>query len=111
MGGVLGLIPSLQFIIIHARHGDFGDKCEGRPLFEECYASMEVMNVRVQEVREELAQNPEFQNPDGSPIHIPVLMTSDERDPGWWELVRRMGWQWIDHGPQGEDTSTKYGKW
>jgi hypothetical protein len=65
----------------------------------------------VKEVHDELVERPEFQKPDGTPIEMPVLMTSDESDPDWWDGVRSKGWTWIDHGPEGEDTSNILGNW
>ncbi|KAF8311624.1 hypothetical protein DL93DRAFT_2139392 [Clavulina sp. PMI_390] len=99
-----------KFIGVHVRHGDFGDKCEGRPKAE-CYAPLSVIATRIKECQDELSERPEFQNADGSPIILPVLVTSDERDPAWWQEVRKEGWGWIDHGPDGEDTVAKLGKW
>jgi len=99
-----------KYIAIHVRHGDFKSMCGDRPI-KDCFASLDVIAVRVAEVRDELAERPEFQKPDGTPINIPVLMTSDESDPEWWEGVQDKGWTWIDHGPKGEDTSNLLGKW
>ena len=101
---------SLQYIAIHVRHGDFKNMCGDRPL-EDCFAPLDVIAARVAEVRNELTERPEFQKPDGTPINIPVLMTSDESDPEWWEGVQDKGWTWIDHGPSGEDTGNVLGKW
>lgn len=106
----VGLILLIQYIAIHVRHGDFKNHCGDRPI-EDCWASLDVIAARVKEVHDELAERPEFQKPDGTPIEIPVLMTSDDSNPGWWDGVRSKGWAWIDHGPQGEDTSNILGKW
>jgi hypothetical protein len=40
---------------------------------------------------------------------LPVIMTNDERDPDWWKGVADLGWKFIDHGPDGEDTANKHG--
>lgn len=100
----------LQFIVIHARHFDFGWQCGDIPL-EDCFTPLSAIAVRVKEVQDELAQRKEFRNPDGSPVVLPVFMTSDETDPKWWADVKALGWRHIDHGPEGEDTVSKYGVW
>lgn len=92
------------------RHNDFKNACHGLPL-DECFAPLSVVVTRVKEVQDELSEREEFQNPDGTPMILPVLMTSDERDPEWWEEVRKLGWTWVDHSPQGENTVEKYGRW
>ena len=38
-----------------------------------------------------------------------VVMLSDEREPGWWDAVRLLGWYTPDHIT--EDTTAKYGRW
>jgi hypothetical protein len=38
-----------------------------------------------------------------------VVMTSDEKDPAWWEEVRAQGWHFADH--KVEATKEKYGPW
>jgi len=99
-----------KYIAIHVRHGDFKNLCGDRAT-EDCFASLDVIAKRVKEVKEELAKRPEFQNSDGTPIEMPVIMTSDERDATWWDAVRSQDWTWIDHGPDGENTSNVLGSW
>jgi len=36
-----------------------------------------------------------------------VIMTSDERDEAWWDLVKAQGWYRIDHS----STAEQYGRW
>ena len=67
--------------------------------------------MRVDEIQAELDARPQFQVAVGQPAKLPVIMTSDERDPEWWDEVRSLGWLYIDHGPDGEDTSNKLGRW
>ena len=38
-----------------------------------------------------------------------VVMTSDEKDPNWWEEVRAQGWHFPDH--KVEATKEKHGDW
>ena len=47
-------IRHVQFTCVHARRGDFKEQCENVPL-NECFASLSVMNRRVNEVQDELA--------------------------------------------------------
>jgi len=82
------------------RHGDFGNWCTGIPV-EECFASIPVIARRVREVQEELA----VKFPGMNVRH--VVMTSDERDEAWWDLVKAQGWYRVDHS----NTATQYGRW
>lgn len=92
------------------RHGDFKDQCNQTPI-NDCFAPLSVIQTRVDEVQKELGARPQFQTAIGTPIELPVIMTSDERDPAWWDAVRARGWKFIDHGPDGEDTVAKLGRW
>lgn len=82
------------------RHGDFGNWCEGVPV-EECFASIPVIARRVREVQEELS----IKHSGMSVRH--VIMTSDERDEAWWDLVKAQGWYRVDHS----NTAVQYGRW
>ncbi|KAG9032477.1 hypothetical protein FRB95_001452 [Tulasnella sp. JGI-2019a] len=95
------------FISIHVRHGDFKGACGTVPV-NDCFAPLAVISRRVQEVQDELASaHPGLNN--GLPLK--VLLTSDEQGEAWWNDVRNLGWYFIDHGPRGEDTAAKHGKW
>ena len=96
----------MQFIAIHARRNDFAGMCEGRSN-EECFAPLSAYNTRVQEILKEFSTRPEFRGSS----KMPVIMTSDEADTSFWDDVKTYGWVTIDHGPNGEDTATKYGSW
>ena len=99
------------FISMHVRHGDFGKYCEwfsgsssenkdedGR----ECFAPLSTYAKYVDEVKQELR--------DKRGIEVErVLVTSDESDPKWWDAVRELGWEWIDHEALG--TEERLGKW
>jgi hypothetical protein len=93
----------LQFISIHARRRDFADWCD-RPL-KDCFAPLEAFEARVREIQAEL--QPRLKNE--APLR--VVITSDERDPAWWEMVQQRGWLFVDHGPNGEATERHYGSW
>jgi hypothetical protein len=50
----------------------------------ECFASLPVIALHVKKVPDELtAQSVEVKD---------VFMTSDEKDPDWWQEVGMMGW-------------------
>jgi len=89
------------FISIHMRHGDFKTYCNDIPL-DQCYASLPVIARRVAEVQQELLER------KGLEVKH-VIMTSDEKDPGWWSDVAALGWTWIDYAA--ENTEELYGKW
>jgi len=89
--------PIPAFITIHARRTDFKAACRG-PLHD-CFAPLSVMARRVKEVQDELAErgvNASY-----------ILMTSDEKDPEWWQGVWKMGWSSLNHTKIVE----KHGKW
>lgn len=70
----------------------------------ECFAPLSAYATRVEEIRVELREK---QGIEIDPSH--VIVTSDERDPAWWEQVKAMGWTWIDH--EEEKTVETFGKW
>ncbi|TFK30925.1 hypothetical protein FA15DRAFT_662992 [Coprinopsis marcescibilis] len=87
------------WISIHVRHGDFADWCQEVPV-SDCFAPLSVIARRVDEVKQELL--------DTKGIAVDhVIMTSDEKDPGWWEDVRARGWLQVDHS----NTVKQHGPW
>lgn len=92
--------PIPPYITIHMRHGDFSNWCNGNPV-EECFAPIPVIARRVREIQEELAAK----YPGMNAKH--VIMTSDERDEEWWQLVAAQGWYRLDHS----NTGAEYGRW
>jgi hypothetical protein len=82
------------------RHGDFSNWCNGNPV-EECFAPIPVIARRVREIQEELSTKYIGMNVRH------VIMTSDERDEEWWDLVKAQGWYRLDH----TNTGTEYGRW
>ncbi|KAJ7125784.1 hypothetical protein C8R43DRAFT_1212127 [Mycena crocata] len=91
--------PTPPYIAIHVRHGDFKSSCSSKKPLSECFAPLSAYARRVEEVRSELAKK-------GIKAEH-VVMTSDEKDPGWWEEVRALGWYSPDH----TDTVELYGRW
>jgi len=87
-----------QWISIHVRHGDFRNWCEGD--VRECFAPISVIARRVEEVKKELLERKGL-------VVDHVIMTSDERDPKWWEEVTGQGWFGLDHS----QTEELYGPW
>ncbi|KAG6890004.1 hypothetical protein C0995_012964 [Termitomyces sp. Mi166 len=87
-----------QWIAIHVRRGDFGVFCPDGPTG--CYASLDVIARRVDEVKIELLQR------KGISVEH-VIMTSDERDKAWWEEVKGKGWYGVDHS----QTADLLGPW
>jgi hypothetical protein len=78
---------------------------------KECFAPLSVVAVRVDEIQAELGARPQFQGVGGGPAKLPIILTSDEKDPEWWDDVRSFGWLFVNHGPDGEDTRNKLGRW
>ncbi|KAJ7648342.1 hypothetical protein DFH06DRAFT_1095762 [Mycena polygramma] len=86
------------YITIHVRHGDFKDWCR-RPV-DECFAPLSAFARRVEEVKAELLQT------KGIAVQH-VVMTSDEKDRAWWNVVAQYGWVGVDHST----TVEKHGMW
>ncbi|KAH8110631.1 hypothetical protein DFH11DRAFT_1730083 [Phellopilus nigrolimitatus] len=107
-----GLAPGAAlppFVSMHVRHGDFGRYCadddgaaDADADAEGCFAPLSAFAVRVAEVKAELRER------HGVEVEH-VLVTSDERDPAWWQGVRDLGWEWVDHGALG--TEETFGRW
>ncbi|KAG6837668.1 hypothetical protein H0H93_004944 [Arthromyces matolae] len=91
--------PTPLWIAIHVRRGDFQVFCPDGP--EGCYASLDVIGRRVDEVKVEL-----FQRKGINVEH--VIMTSDERDETWWNDVRSRGWKAVDHSQTAQSLGTWY---
>ncbi|KDQ63267.1 hypothetical protein JAAARDRAFT_29286 [Jaapia argillacea MUCL 33604] len=89
------------YIGIHFRRGDFLNYC---PEHSEngCFAPLTTFSERVAEIQQKL-----FEQKGIRVSH--VIMTSDEKDPSWWDEVTAMGWSRVDH--VGEGTAEKYGLW
>ncbi|KAG6817946.1 hypothetical protein H0H87_012414 [Tephrocybe sp. NHM501043] len=86
------------WIAIHVRRGDFSVFCPEDPTG--CYASLDVIARRVDEVKAELLQR------KGMSVQH-VIMTSDERNSTWWDEVKSKGWYEIDHS----QTADLMGDW
>ncbi|KAJ7729241.1 hypothetical protein DFH07DRAFT_850334 [Mycena maculata] len=97
--GVDATEPIPPFISIHARRDDFQGWC-GDFTLDECFAPLEVINRRVQEVKAELFQRKAIM------VHH-IIITSDEKDKKWWAQVARYGWVSPDH----RQTEERYGIW
>lgn len=68
----------------------------------DCYTPLSTFAERVDDVREELRKK------RGLEVKH-VVVTSDERDKSWWDSVRELGWEWIDHDAM--RTSEVYDSW
>ncbi|KZT30811.1 hypothetical protein NEOLEDRAFT_37108 [Neolentinus lepideus HHB14362 ss-1] len=84
------------YIAIHARHGDFDRFCgevpDGILSSVYCFVSVSTIAEAVSQAQQEILER------DG--VSIPnehVVMTSDERDPAWWDLVASHGFTWVDY--------------
>ncbi|KAM6498742.1 hypothetical protein JOM56_006690 [Amanita muscaria] len=91
--------PPPPYVSIHARHRDFEVYCQKQSL-EDCYASLDVIERRVEDVQQELRQR------KGIDVKH-VVMTSDERNSTWWDDVKGKGWYALDHS----QTTELYGPW
>jgi hypothetical protein len=87
------------FISMHVRHGDFSRYC---PEGQICFAPLSTLQEYVEQVKEEVRRT------KGIEVEK-VLVTSDERNQEWWDGVRELGWQWVDHDAM--ETERLYGRW
>ena len=100
--------PIPPFISLHIRHGDFELACKNDPrinvtdILKDCFAPLSEWGKYVEEVKAELLEK------NGIEVER-VLVTSDEKDAGWWMDVRSLGWTWLDH--KEHQTAEKYGRW
>ncbi|KAG9018773.1 hypothetical protein FRB90_009777 [Tulasnella sp. 427] len=89
------------FITLHVRRGDFAKMC-GDTSVDKCMPSLAAFARRVQEIKDKLRIL-------RSLAVERVIITSDEKDPAWWDEVKALGWTFFDH--EQEETASKYGKW
>ncbi|THV07511.1 hypothetical protein K435DRAFT_833398 [Dendrothele bispora CBS 962.96] len=100
--GVAYSDPTPPYITVHVRHGDFANNCilDYKIPVEDCFAKIPVYARRVEEVKAEILEK------RGIVVNH-VIMTSDERDEGWWKEVEEQGWLAVDHS----QTKELYGDW
>ncbi|KAJ7648301.1 hypothetical protein DFH06DRAFT_1423842 [Mycena polygramma] len=94
--------PIPPYITIHARHGDFGQHCKV-PL-DECFTPLSTFARHVDEVKAELLQT------TGLTVKH-VIITSDERDPTWWDAADAYGMTRVDYGGATAEVKEKYREW
>ncbi|CAK5273569.1 unnamed protein product [Mycena citricolor] len=97
--GVPATDPIPPYIAVHARHGDFVERCDIQTA-DECFTPLPALARRVEEVQSELLRT------HGLAVSL-VVMTSDEKDPDWWNEVSGYGWKRLDHS----ETAERYGFW
>ncbi|KAF8913684.1 hypothetical protein CPB85DRAFT_1433872 [Mucidula mucida] len=105
VGKALGVSSDEPFITVHIRRGDFAnsDPCrEGLGAKDDCLAPLSAFQRRVHQVQVELLQRTGVQV-------TRVIVSSDERDPKFWEQVDALGWHYNDH--EKERTIETYGEW
>ncbi|KAM5533961.1 hypothetical protein V8D89_012386 [Ganoderma adspersum] len=94
----------LPYIAVHIRHGDFANWCWMAENPEDCFAPISVIERRVKEVQDELRERKGLDIPSTR-----VVITSDEKDPAWWEQVKALGWKTVDHDAL--RTTEVFGRW
>ncbi|KAJ6541871.1 hypothetical protein B0H19DRAFT_1175026 [Mycena capillaripes] len=99
--GLVAHDPIPPFVAVHARRDDFQDWC-GDFTPEQCFPSLDVIARRVEEVKAEIWQRKGL-------IVNHVIITSDERNKGWWAQVDELGWRAPDHARL--KTEERYGTW
>ena len=116
-------LTGIQYIAIHVRHGDFGGWCWEAENPEDCFAPISAIALRVRwvsssstalnsahsmhafsEVQAELRERRGIDIPSEH-----VIITSDEKDPAWWDEVKSLGWKTVDH--DGARTAEVFGRW
>ncbi|KAJ7738979.1 hypothetical protein B0H16DRAFT_1729655 [Mycena metata] len=81
----------VQYIAVHVRRRDFAIWCriDGIPL-SKCFPPISAYERQVNTIQAQI-----FENKGVSVDH--VIVTSDERDPRWWEGALELGWVRPDH--------------
>ncbi|KAJ7746811.1 hypothetical protein DFH07DRAFT_589770 [Mycena maculata] len=97
--GIAPHAPIPPYIAVHARRSDFEVWCKGVPI-KDCYVELSAIARRVEDVKAELLARKGIRVDE-------VIMTSDEKDPEWWDAVRELGWRWPNH----TRTVELYGPW
>lgn len=92
-----------QYLALHARHGDFGLACGDEHLPHPCFMPVKVWADHVASLREQLGAR------GFDAEHLPVVMTSDEKNSTFWDEVNAQGWHRIDHSKLG--TKERLGLW
>jgi len=100
------------YIALHVRRQDFYRQCKFRnpPIpIEECFAPLSAYARRVDQIRAALATSPKHNFTTGDAQALPVVITSDEKSPAFWDEVAQLGWTQLNHTTEG--TVQKYGLW
>ncbi|TBU63759.1 hypothetical protein BD310DRAFT_808030 [Dichomitus squalens] len=90
------------FIAVHIRHGDFSNWCWAAENPEDCFAPISAIERRVKEVQDELRER------KGLDVDR-IFISSDEKDPAWWDQIKALGWRTVDHDAM--RTAAVYGRW
>ncbi|KAF5326229.1 hypothetical protein D9611_000410 [Ephemerocybe angulata] len=96
-----GLNDLPPLITVHIRRGDFtgvGQCSNDKP----CRTGTELFAKAVDEVKKQLAEERGLQVPS-------VFITSDEKEPLFWDEISALGWRFINH--TAEKTLDRYGEW
>ncbi|KAJ7780327.1 hypothetical protein DFH07DRAFT_470175 [Mycena maculata] len=97
--GIAGHAPISPYISVHARRTDFEIWCNGVTT-KDCYVELSAIARRVEDVKAELLARKGIQVDQ-------VIITSDEKDPEWWDAVGELGWRQPNHSK----TVELYGPW
>lgn len=89
-----------QFIGLHIRRGDQGRPCPEPRSSERCYTSLEDYDEEIKRIKARLRKS-------GQIIPHHVVVTTDERDPGWLKQTAQRGWKVVNHGDR--KTTLTYG--
>ena len=107
--------------LVEGKHGDFKGSCAFAETADDCFAPVAEIDRRVRQIAGKLLRTKNVdvrvydengvEHLDGpeSKVKLRVLVSSDEKDPAWWEEGRKAGWTWIDH--KAEKTEELYGEW
>ncbi|QRV86512.1 O-FucT domain protein [Ceratobasidium sp. AG-Ba] len=103
--GVPESSPVPPFISVHIRRSDFKAACFTEKDPDKCFAPVKAYERRVNEIKQSLRSRP-----NGIDV-TKLIVTSDEKDPKWWDQIAALGpeWGWIDH--KAERTAEKHGQW
>ncbi|KAG0343435.1 hypothetical protein BG004_005310 [Podila humilis] len=102
--------PNQQYIMVHARRGDFEKYCTDNfagSRFIHCYPSTEQFAERIDKIQQRL--NPALASSSSSSMvsMLPVFVATNERNPEELKKFADLGWRFLDHDAIG--TAEKHG--
>lgn len=95
-------IETPPWITVHVRRSDFDGQCPENSSLDDCFAPLSTYARHVETLKEKL-----MERDNREATH--VIVTSDEKNPSWWEKVHALGWTHVNY--RKERTVETLGPW